>query len=390
MMIKEQETMADKNLKTFIAAVAVLSSAVFAAYSVSSFISSVKNSDLTVSADMAKKGLKWTKQAIEEGTTIDAAYLWPDETDPVFTSVYRDGKQMDGTMFTLTSGSVYHFRGISDESVLYMEVYTGSISGMDASSGETGIWYHLLPSAIREDFENDGWVWQSGWEYSGRAYLDLDGSCVMIKAGDPTAVLYGVGLYLDDKYGYSSDAAFGTKGTEFSSIFGYSDNLFASALEYYYTRGGELRSSCPEIYAMVAEALSELDHEMARIREETIMGEMPGDGPDDGVIFMEGLLQYVNEKRSGAGLWPVAWDKDDDGAVAMRAKEVSVLFSQTRPDGSDAFSIYTDSVMCEMRLEDVTAADAIYGYAEDYFLNSDMISFTCAVYGDTTVLAFVW
>lgn len=352
-----------------------------------------KNENITALADTNVKQFKWTKRVIEEGTTVDAAYLWPDETNSSFTAVYRDGKRLaDEKMVTITTGGVYHFRGISDKSVLYTEVYVGSLSTIDITSGETGTWYRLLPSAIRNDFEEGGWVWETGWEYTGRAYLDTENNRVMIKSNDFTAVLYGIGLYLDNKYDYADDTAFIQEGTNFTTVFGNTENLFASALEYYYTKGGQLRSTCPKIYAMIAESLSELDSETAQIRENTMTENIHETKPENrpNPVLMTELLKYVNIERTQADLPSVTWDSVNDDNVIIRAKEVSVLFSQTRPDGTDAFSAYTDAVMCEMRIINANTVEDIFDSAASYFLMEDMISFNCTVYGNITVLIFIW
>ena len=67
-----------------------------------------KDNAVTALADSEKKGIEWEKQAVPAGTTIDAEFLWPDEMDPEFTAVYRDGQLIDDKMITITAGSVYH------------------------------------------------------------------------------------------------------------------------------------------------------------------------------------------------------------------------------------------------------------------------------------------
>lgn len=351
------------------------------------------NSGYSARAEESGKTFKWTKCAVEEGTTVNAAYLWPEETNPVFTSVYRDGKLLeDEKMITIAVGSVYHFRGSSDESVLYTEVYVGAVSELDITSGETGTWYHLLPSAICNEFEESGWIWQTEPEMSDRAYLDLDNSRIMLKSDDYTAVLYGMGLYLDNKYGYVSDAAFTQEDAKFKERFGDAGNLFASALEYYYTKGGELRSTCPMIYAMVADALSQLDNETAQIRENTTTADVTETETENKSepALMSDLLEYVNTQRTQAGLDSVVWDSADDDNIIVRVSEVYMLPSQTRPDGTDAFTAYTDAVMSEIRITDANTAKDIYDCAASYFLMRDLKSFNCAVYNNVTVLIFVW
>lgn len=334
-----------------------------------------------------EKDFRWEKKAVSEGTTVDADYLWPDESNPVFTAVYRDGEQLqEDMMVTITPGSVYHFRGISDESVLYTQVYVGSVSSAGMSEGETATWYKLLPETIRTEFEAGGWIWETGWEYTGRAYLDTENRRVMLKDNDSTAVIYGIGLYLDDKNDYSNDAAFEQEGASFKAIFGDTDNIFASALECYHTRGGELKSKCPGIFTMISDVMNQLDRQTPQIRNE----ENTTEQAQEEAHLMGDLLDYVNGQRELAGLNYVAWDENNDTNVVVRVKEVAELFSQTRPDGTDAFSAYTDAVMCEIRVKDASASDEMFDCASSYFLMPELTSFACAVYGDIAVIVFIW
>lgn len=350
---------------------------------------------VTASAVDTPKEYKFTKQAIEEGITVDAAYLWPDEYNPMISAVYRDGKNiLDGKMVTITKGSVYHFRGVSDTSTLYTEVYPGIIQELNMS-GETAMWYSLLPSSIRKSFEDDGWIWQVGWEYTGRAYLDSDNKRVMIKSDDVTAVLYGIGLYIDDAYGYSLDKVFTEEGKRFTAIFGSTDNMFASALEYYYSRGGELHSTCPGIYSMVSDVIAGLDvqvnlPEPTETKNPSEAVEETEEIEDTPMVPMEDLFKYVNNKRAEAGLSPLDWDSADDENVKTRLAEISILMSQIRPDGSDAFSVYTDEVMCEIRLDNVYSIEDIYSCAESTFLLDYAVSFNCAVDNGKGILVFTW
>lgn len=347
-----------------------------------------KDENIMVSADEDKKEFKWTKCSIEEGTTVDADYLWPDETNAAFTAIYRDGKLLsENKMVTVTKGSVYHFRGSSDDSVLYTEVYIGNVSDTEILTGEAVTWYHLLPSTIRNSFEEDGWTWKTGWEYTGRAYLDTENKCVMIKDNDSTAVLYGVGLYLDNKYGYAKDEVIKLEEEQFKNSFGSTDNLFASALEYYYARGGELSSKCPGIYTMVADKIANLgDNEETAMNIDTSETVASVNEPK----LMKEMLEYVNMQREHAGLPLVTWDDANDNNVIIRVNEISVFNSQTRPDGSDAFSAYTNEVMSEMRITDMHTVQEIYESAESYFLMDNLISFNCALYNNSSILIFTW
>lgn len=350
-----------------------------------------------------KKEYKWTKKIIEKGTTVNAAYLWPDEVNPVFTSVYRGGSLLpDEKMVTISDGSVYHFRGLSESSILYTQVYVGAPAKLDITAGESGTWYNLLPSVIRKAFESDGWTWQLGWEYTGRAYLDVDNKRVMIKENDQTAVLYGVGLYLDNKHSYSTGSAFVEEGITFTEKFGDTDNFFASALEVYYTKGGELQTVCPEIYALIAGTMSKFGESMAESKTDTQPdGQQSAKKPEkkeksaqtvtsDNPALVKELLEYINKKRSRAGLKMVSWNDSNDNNIITRVKEVSEFSSQTRPDGSDAFSAYTDDVKCEIRVVHTGSVEEIFDSAKNYFYRKNLKAVNCAVYNDVGILIFIW
>lgn len=359
-----------------------------------------KEESIIVKAGANIKEYKWTKKIIEKGTTVNATYLWPDETNPAFTGIYRNGKLLsDEKMVTISSGNVYHFRGLSDKSILYTEVYVGTGTKLDIASGKSGTWYKLLPSNIRATFESDGWTWQIGWEYTGRAYLDIDNKRVMIKENDETAVLYGIGLYLDNKYNYSNDASFLQEETNFTNKFGNTENIFASALEYYYMKGGELQSTCPNIYSKIISIISKHDDkpiqsqndikpkkkqktESNTVSENVVTANEP--------ILMNDLLGYTNEQRKQNGLSAITWDKANNDNVKIRAKELTKSLSQTRPDGTDAFSAYTKSVKCEIRIKDMNTSKDIFDNAKDYFLKKNLKSMNCAIYENTGILIFTW
>ena len=359
--------------------------------------------------------LSWTRRAIETGTVVDAASLWPDASSPVITAVYRNGASMqDCTEVTIADGSVYHFRGKDGTAVLYTQVYPDAERGTDVSAGITGSWYSLLPSIIRTEFEEAGWTWAPNDGNLKRARLDRDGKRVLLKDSDGTAVLYGMGLYLDQAYGYGSDPAVEQERASFREAFGQEDEIFARALELYFTKSGELKSTCPKLYALAADAMYQLDDETTRIRLETKSGQpqgtaqpeqpastqppaqplpstKPSTNPSSGQTAQsDKLLSYVNSKRSGAGLPMVSLDEANASNVRTRVQEVSGYFSQERPDGSDAFSAYTEDVMNETRLENISGIEDIYSCAEDYFLMDGLQSFAYAMQGDVAVVVFTW
>ena len=50
------------------------------------------------------------------------------------------------------------------------------------------------------------------------------------------------------------------------------------------------------------------------------------------------VLKLVNEERAKYGVAPLAWNKAVEEVAHLRAKELVVLFSHTRPDGRSCFS----------------------------------------------------
>lgn len=51
------------------------------------------------------------------------------------------------------------------------------------------------------------------------------------------------------------------------------------------------------------------------------------------------VLSAVNAERSAAGLAPLAWSGGLADAASVRAEEQKALFSHTRPDGSDWYTV---------------------------------------------------
>ena len=51
------------------------------------------------------------------------------------------------------------------------------------------------------------------------------------------------------------------------------------------------------------------------------------------------ILDLVNQQRAAAGLAALTWDNDLEMAAAVRAAENVQLFSHTRPDGSDWYTV---------------------------------------------------
>ena len=51
------------------------------------------------------------------------------------------------------------------------------------------------------------------------------------------------------------------------------------------------------------------------------------------------VLNLVNQERAKAGLGAVTWDDDLADCARVRASELPALFSHTRPDGSDWYTV---------------------------------------------------
>ena len=56
----------------------------------------------------------------------------------------------------------------------------------------------------------------------------------------------------------------------------------------------------------------------------------------------EKIVSLVNQERAKAGLKEVTIDETMMTGANIRAKEIQSLFSHTRPDGRDCFSVFTD------------------------------------------------
>ena len=55
--------------------------------------------------------------------------------------------------------------------------------------------------------------------------------------------------------------------------------------------------------------------------------------------YAEEMLEIINAERAKTGASPLSLDSELCGAAEIRAKEISVKFSHTRPDGSDCFTV---------------------------------------------------
>lgn len=58
--------------------------------------------------------------------------------------------------------------------------------------------------------------------------------------------------------------------------------------------------------------------------------------------YEEKVVAIVNQERSKVGLGPVSIDETMMAGAEIRAQEQQSLFSHTRPDGRDCFSVFSD------------------------------------------------
>lgn len=101
--------------------------------------------------------------------------------------------------------------------------------------------------------------------------------------------------------------------------------------------------------------------------------------PEDGIVYIEPELvslaeslsgnadsaaaarsafDMVNTRRQEAGLSPLTWNSGLEQAAAVRAIEASQLFSHTRPDGSDWWTVNSDLMYGENLAKGYSTADS--------------------------------
>ena len=71
------------------------------------------------------------------------------------------------------------------------------------------------------------------------------------------------------------------------------------------------------------------------------------------------VIAEVNEIRVANGLNPLRYDAALEGAAAVRANELTVKFSHTRPDGTDWYTVNPDLMYGENLADGYTTADAV-------------------------------
>lgn len=56
------------------------------------------------------------------------------------------------------------------------------------------------------------------------------------------------------------------------------------------------------------------------------------------------MLALVNRERASKGIAPLKWDADLESSAVTRAAETSIMFSHTRPNGSECFTAFPDGL----------------------------------------------
>ena len=87
------------------------------------------------------------------------------------------------------------------------------------------------------------------------------------------------------------------------------------------------------------------------------------------------VFDLINEERTSRGLEPVVMDKELFEAAQLRAAEIAIFYSHTRPDGSSCFSIFPEAIYDTPGLhvaggENITAGRLSAESAMDAWMNS--------------------
>jgi len=72
-------------------------------------------------------------------------------------------------------------------------------------------------------------------------------------------------------------------------------------------------------------------------------GRLPAMPAADNMSYEKQVMELVNEQRAANGVAKLAWDDSLANAAGQRAKELTQLFSHTRPDGSRALDMISFS-----------------------------------------------
>lgn len=82
-------------------------------------------------------------------------------------------------------------------------------------------------------------------------------------------------------------------------------------------------------------------------------------GTDASRAAAKAAFDSVNAQRQSAGLSALKWDSGIEQAAAVRAVEASQLWSHTRPDGSDFWTVNSNLLYGENLAQGYTTADGV-------------------------------
>ena len=118
----------------------------------------------------------------------------------------------------------------------------------------------------------------------------------------------------------------------------------------------------------------------------TVSGNTIGQREIDLETELDEVFRQVNEIRKEAGQTELVWSDDLADAAGIRAKEIHVTFSHTRPDGSEWWSVNENLVYGENLARGYQSADSVMkawlasAEHKDNILYSDFQSIGIAVY----------
>ncbi len=83
------------------------------------------------------------------------------------------------------------------------------------------------------------------------------------------------------------------------------------------------------------------------------------------------ILDIVNEERAKLGVAPLVLNATMNKAAALRAQEITTLFSHTRPDGTDCFTVYSEfNISYRTAGENIAAGNSTAAATAQQWINS--------------------
>jgi len=98
------------------------------------------------------------------------------------------------------------------------------------------------------------------------------------------------------------------------------------------SRNNNASSSLP-IEKPIVEQSQEKPQEQSQEKPQEEPREEPAEQPQSTYIDARAMLRLINAERANHGLEPLAWSNSLTESARIRAREITVLFSHTRPDG---------------------------------------------------------